>query len=169
MKRLMMLTMLCMTAVQTFANDINVQIQGAITASACELDSASQNKTVEMGLALASDLPRMYDTGPWIPFELNVINCPPTITAINAGFSGRPDMFNSTAYANIGTGSGVGLQVMDDKNGMYLGPVGGQAVESVNPTTHIATFHLSARYINTMQALVPGSFKSVMQVTFTYR
>ncbi|EKK5268411.1 type 1 fimbrial protein [Cronobacter dublinensis] len=169
MKRLMMVMMLCMTAAQTFADDINVQILGAITASACDVDTASLNKTVDMGEATARDFSQPYTNGPWVPFELKIINCPTSVSYVDAESAGQADTFDNRAYANTGTGGGVALMVVNNKNGKYLLPGGATISEWVDAASHSATFQLSAFYTRTTQAFTPGSFNSVMQVTFTYR
>ncbi|EOC1299823.1 fimbrial protein [Cronobacter dublinensis] len=169
MKRLMMVMMLCMTAAQTFADDINVRIQGAITASACDVDTASLNKTVDMGEANARDYAQPYTNGPRVPFELKVINCPTTISSVDAVSSGLKDAYDNRAYTNTGTGSGIALQVFNTKDGMFMLPGGATITERVDPATHSATFQLAANYTRTSQGFAPGSFQSVMLVTFTYR
>ncbi|EKY3120156.1 type 1 fimbrial protein [Cronobacter turicensis] len=164
-----LLLMLVIVAAQAQADDINLQINGTITAGSCDVDAASKNKTVEMGQAVASDFSDTAVYGPWVPFELSVINCPATVTSVDAAFSGQLDAHNSTAYANTGTGHGVALQVVDSKNMMYMLPGGDKSTEPVEATTHSATFRMSARYVRTSSLFIPGTFESAVQVTFTYR
>lgn len=169
MKRLFLATLLCMAACQTLADDITVQIQGAITANACDVDTGSKNKTVDMGKASASDFSQPHANGPWVPFELKIINCPASVSYVDAESAGQADTFDNRAYANTGTGGGVALLVLNNKNGKYLLPGGATIPEWVDAASHSATFQLSAAYTRTNQAFTPGSFNSVMLVTFTYQ
>ncbi|EOI3443685.1 fimbrial protein [Cronobacter turicensis] len=164
MKKLLLL-MLVIVAAQAQADDINLQINGTITAGSCDVDAASKNKTVEMGQAVASD----FSYGLWVPFELSVINCPANVTSVDAAFTGQLDTYVSTAYANTGTGRGVALQVADSKSMMYMLPGGDKVTEPVDAMTHGATFTMRARYVRTSSLFVPGTFESAVQVTFTYR
>ncbi|ELY5939226.1 type 1 fimbrial protein [Cronobacter malonaticus] len=104
-----------------------------------------------------------------MPFELSVINCPATITAVEAAFSGVRDPHENNAYLNNGTGRGLALQIIESNSGMYMLPDGEPATAPVAPTTHSATWDFSARYIRTNDAFAPGSFDTAVQVTFTYR
>ncbi|WP_423739376.1 fimbrial protein [Cronobacter sakazakii] len=139
------------------------------SASACDVESASKNKTVDMGIATADAFSQPSTYGPWVPFELSVMNCPVATTAVDATFSGELDPTNSTAYRSTGTGKGLALQLVDGKNNMYMLPGGDKYTETVDEATHSATFQLRARYVRTTEPLVPGTFESAVQVTFTYR
>ncbi|EPN9525812.1 fimbrial protein [Cronobacter malonaticus] len=169
MKKLLLLMMLSITAAQALADDINLQINGAIIAGSCEVEAGSKNKTVEMGEALASDFSQPNIWGPKVPFELSVINCPATITTVEAAFNGPKDPHESTAYSNTGTGRGLALQIIENKTGMYMLPDGDPATAPVDATTHSATWNFSARYIRTTDSFAAGSFDTAVQVTFTYR
>ncbi|CCJ96039.1 hypothetical protein BN131_3712 [Cronobacter malonaticus 681] len=52
MKQILILMILTITAAQALADDIHLQINGAIMAASCEVEGGSKNKTVEMGEAL---------------------------------------------------------------------------------------------------------------------
>ncbi|ELY3456298.1 type 1 fimbrial protein [Cronobacter sakazakii] len=169
MKKLLLLIMFALGAHRALADDINLQVNGAIIASACDVESASKNKTVDMGIATADAFSQPSTYGPWVPFELSVMNCPVATMAVDATFSGELDPTNSTAYRSTGTGKGLALQLVDGKNNMYMLPGGDKYTETVDEATHSATFQLRARYVRTTEPLVPGTFESAVQVTFTYR
>ncbi|ELY7393284.1 type 1 fimbrial protein [Cronobacter universalis] len=169
MKRLLLLLIAMVAAGSAMADDITLQINGAITAGSCEVDTASQTKTVEMGQALASAFSQPYAYGPWVPFELSVTHCPATASTVEAVFNGQRDPREGTAYANMGTGRGLALQVIDTKTRMYMLPGGDPAIETVDAATHSATYEFSARYIRTTDTFAAGSFETAVQVIFTYR
>ncbi|WP_024555132.1 fimbrial protein [Franconibacter helveticus 513] len=151
------------------AVDITVQLTGSITASTCVVDAASQNKTVEMGEALTADYPDINDRGPWVPFTLDIKNCPESVTMVNATFNGETDPNGLNTFLNSGTGEGLGLQVKNDKTSIYIMPNSSPLIEMVDPLEHSATYELSARYLRTSQTMKAGTFLSTLLVTFTYQ
>ncbi|WP_061708445.1 fimbrial protein [Pseudenterobacter timonensis] len=165
MRKIYLLALLLAT--QAHADSVAVQIRGNILANTCSVDSASQNLTVDLGQAVASDFKDVGDTGSWKAFDLTLSKCPPTTTLVTATFNGQPDSEHPTKFANTGSAQGLALELADRTDDILIAP---QASFNalVNQSGNV-DFPLAARYYATDTPVRAGSFSSVVQVTFIYQ
>lgn len=71
MKTLLALLLLGVAS-QSLAEEIQLDIRGNIYANACQVDSTSQNLTVNLGKANTGDFKDVGDTGQWHSFDLTL-------------------------------------------------------------------------------------------------
>lgn len=166
--RTCLVILLLALAYQTSADEIQLQMRGNIVANTCSVDSASQNMNVDLGQAAASDFRDVGDIGPWKKFNLTLSKCPPTTTLATASFHGQPDSLHPTRFAATGTAGGLALELADRQDRIILAPEASFNV-LINSIDHTAVFPLAARYYATSMPVTPGTFTSVVQVTFTYQ
>lgn len=163
-----LLLLLASLALQASAEEIQVEIKGNIIANTCTVDSASQNLTVNLGQAAASNFRDVGDTGEWKEFELTLSKCPATTTLATATFNGQPDSAHPTKFANTGSAGGLALELADRQDRITIAPQASFSV-MVNQNDHTADFPLAARYYATSMPITAGTFNSVVQVTFIYQ
>lgn len=167
MKTLLTVLLLGLTC-QTLADEIQIDIRGNIYANACQVDSASQNMTVDLGRANTSDFKDVGDTGTWKTFDLTLSKCPPTAVLATATFHGQPDSLHPIKFANTGTAKGLALELADPQDQISLAPDASFSV-LINQSNHTADFPLAARYYATSMPVTAGTFSSAVQVTFIYQ
>lgn len=152
----------------SLAEEIQVNIRGNIYANACQVDSASQNLTVNLGKANTGDFKDVGDTGTWKSFDLTLSKCPNTAMLATATFHGQPDSIHPTKFASTGTAKGLALELADPQDQISLAPDASFSV-LINQNDHTADFPLAARYYATSLPVTAGTFSSVVQVTFIYQ
>lgn len=153
---------------QAQADAILLTMQGNILANTCSVDSASQDMIVDLGQAAASNFKDVGDTGTWKSVELILSKCPATTTLATATFKGQADAVHPTRFANTGTAGGLALELADRQDNILIAPQASFSV-LVNQSDHTVDFPLAARYYATSLPVTPGTFNSVVQVTFTYQ
>ena len=158
MKTLLALLLLGVAS-QSLAEEIQLDIRGNIYANACQVDSTSQNLTVNLGKA---------NTGQWHSFDLTLSKCPTTSVLATATFHGQPDSIHPTKFASTGTAKGLALELADPQDQISLAPDASFSV-LINQDNHTADFPLAARYYATSLPVTAGTFSSVVQVTFIYQ
>lgn len=167
----MLSALLCLSAVSGIdavqATDIN--LSGVVVASACTVDTGTQDQTVKFQQARAVDYPDAGDTSEWQDFELTLSACPLSTTQVTALFSGDADSDDITKFANTqGSASGMALQIMTRDHQTEISPAGTLAV-SVDKARRRAVFPLSARMYTPTGQVSAGEFQTTVQLTFTYQ
>lgn len=166
MKHLTLLLLLA--SLGASATDVSLSIEGNIYDTACQLDSASQNKAIDLGQAVSSDFKSVGDVGEWKNFDITVSNCPQSLTLATISVNGQRDDIHPFKFANTGTAKGLALELADRTDSIILAPEAHfNAV--IDPVTHSADFPMSARYYTSSLPVSAGSFTSVVQITFTYQ
>jgi minor fimbrial subunit len=100
------------------------------------------------------------------PFTVG-ITCQSGLDTVKIVPAGTPDTQDPTAFANTGTAGNVALRLMD-KAGKTLRPDGSSGV-AVTPQSGEGSYTFSAGYVATSVGKVtPGSFVSVVSLTFEY-
>lgn len=166
MKRAL-LCILFAAACSSYADDINLQIQGSVYATTCSVSNDTKNKVVDMGAAPVSDYAASGASGPWVDFQLSLSDCPASIRMVGAKFDGEKAALTASLFANQGTGTGIGLELRKDDQGATIMP--GSQEYYVPDQQNNVVIPLTARYVRTQEALNPGTFQSIIQLTFTYR
>ncbi|MFK3661107.1 fimbrial protein [Scandinavium sp. NPDC088450] len=146
--------------------DGTLNISGKVVASACTVDVNTVDRTIDLGSIQSFDLRSPTSGGEWVDFTLEVNQCPAGLNFATAKFSGDPDSNDVTTYKNTGTSTGASLQ-LGARTTIYGN--GTSMKSSVDPSTHKATFPLSARIYSAKGNATSGTFHSVVNLTFTYQ
>ena len=160
--------LLLLTSASAPATDVILSIKGNIYDTACEVDSASQNKVVDLGQAVASDFKSVGDTGVWKNFDITLSHCPQNLTLATINLEGQRDTLHPFKFANTGTARGLALELADRTDAIILAPEA-RFNAVVDPVTHTADFPMAARYYASHTPVSAGEFSSQVQFTFTYQ
>lgn len=150
------------------ATDVFLRVEGSIYGTACQVDSASQNKMIDLGQALSSDFKDVGDVGKWTNFDITVSNCPPNLALATISVNGQRDKNHPFKFANTGTATGLALELADRTDSIILAPQA-RFNAVIDPVTHSADFPMAARYYTSQTPVTAGQFTSVVQITFTYQ
>lgn len=159
---------LLMMSLSATATDVSLSIEGNIYGTACQLDGVSHNLVVDLGQAVASDFKEVGDVGTWKNFDVTLSNCPPTLTLATIEIDGNRDKIHPFKFANIGTATGVALELADRPDMILLAPES-RFNTAIDATTHTADFAMAARYYTSKVPVTAGTFNSVVQFTLTYQ
>lgn len=170
-----MMTSYSALAAPALLSTTQLNINGTVVASACNIDTNSKTVNVDLGKGTTIEASTLADRGnytDWAEFELKLTNCPATTTAIIATFSGTPAAESVDLYKNDGDAEFVQIDLQTRPTAGSVGkPLGNGATheELVNHTTNDATFLLQARAFTTQGGVIPGSITGGVSVGFTYR
>ncbi|MCU6663847.1 fimbrial protein [Silvania hatchlandensis] len=159
---------LLLTSLSAPATDVMLSIKGNIYDIACQVDSTSQNKVVDLGQAVASDFKRVGDTGTWKNFDITLSRCPRSLTLATIQLEGERDTTHPFKFANTGTAKGLALELADRNDSIILAPES-RFNAVIDPVSHTADFPMAARYYASHTPVSAGEFSSVVQFTFTYQ
>lgn len=162
-------TILLSTVCSTMANAENVAVNGRIVASPCTVDAASASQTVDFGRVKKRNMQQAGNASDWRPFQVSLINCPPTTSRVTASFTGMPFPGDATLYASSGTALGVAVQVAQDADKSRIQGLGSSMVVDVDPVKHTATYALSARLFSPNGDIAAGDVNSQLLMSFTYQ
>lgn len=160
--------LLLLASLSASATDVILSIKGNIYDTACQVDSASQNKVVDLGQAVASDFKAVGDIGVWKNFDITVSNCPQSLTLATIQLDGQRDLLHPFKFANNGTAKGLALEIADRPDMIILAPEA-RFNAVIDPVTHTGDFPMAARYYTSHTPVTAGTFSSVVQITFTYQ
>lgn len=152
------------------ADPVSVNVTGNIVASPCEVSSDSITKTIALdgGKGIqAKDLAAAGATTEWIPFDINLENCPAGITSATITFSGTPDDANpDDMYVNTGTAENATVQLQ----GMAGEKFGnGKSFTSTSITGNAIALHLQSRIYTQNGGVTPGTINAVVTANMTYQ
>lgn len=150
------------------ATDVILSIKGNIYDTACQMDSTSLNKVVDLGQAVASDFKAVGDTGVWKNFEITISNCPQNLALATIQVEGQRDTLHPFKFANTGTSQGLALELADRTDSIILAPEA-RFNAVIDPVTHTADFPMAARYYASHTPVTAGEFSSQVQFTLTYQ
>lgn len=150
------------------ATDVILSIKGNIYDTACEVDSTSQNKVVDLGQAVASDFKAPGDVGVWKNFDITISHCPQSLTLATINLEGKRDTLHPFKFANTGTARGLALELADRTDSIILAPEA-RFNAVIDPITHTADFPMAARYYASYVPVHAGEFSSTVLFTFTYQ
>lgn len=147
------------------ATDLNMT--GIVLASPCTVDTGSISQDVDFGQLHNTDLRTAGDASEWKPFEVKLTNCPASTTSVKVTFSGTRDSTNATLYANAGSATNAAVQMAQTANKSLVQGDGSSMTVAVN-AQHNAIYALAGRVMST-GGTGPGTFRSVVQMSFTYQ
>lgn len=149
------------------ADVVSINVTGNIIASPCEIKSDSSNIAVDLGQNIqATDLLHPGDASPWVPLDVNLINCPAATTKATILFQGTADSVNpADMYRNTGTATNLAVQLQ----GAGGQPFGNGQSFTGTIVNNAYSYHLRARAFTQNGNVTPGTISSVVTATFTYQ
>lgn len=162
-------TALMVFSTATWADPVTLNITGNVVASPCEVSSDSVTKTIDLGNGSpiqASNLQTAGSNTSWVPFDINLVNCPAGTTKATIQFHGTPDTDSpADMYTNTGTATNVAVQ-LQGTGGEQFGDGKTYTGTIVNSAY---SYHLRARAYSTNGGVTPGTISAVVTTTFTYQ
>ncbi|CAI1032001.1 putative fimbrial protein SthD [Serratia fonticola] len=157
---------LCSSA---FADPVNINITGRVTAAACTIDNSSTYNVV-MPDVTAATLNPANSYGTWKTFDVTLSNCPAGTTSVKATFDGTADGADANKYANTtGTGYATNVAVQVQNRSGTVADKGKNSTMTVNvDASRNATFDLQARPYSTPGGGTVGNITTVVMMNFTY-
>lgn len=148
-----------------------INFTGEIIDSACQVvNGLSSPLNVQLGKISKTVFTGAGSTSTLTKFDIQLKDCPETITAAAINFGGTPDPDNNTTLAltpGASAAAGVAIQLVDASN---------QPVSLYSPTrqyplvsgTTVNNLEFGARYIQTQAAVTAGQANSVSTFTVIY-
>lgn len=156
------LLLLVTTDTQATTKTATLQVSGSVTARPCTI--ALPQMTVGLGDIYTSTLPVPGATTPWVPFTLNLTNCPEGTNNVVATLNGSTD--NNGNFSNQGSASNMAVQLQTTA-GQQL-TTGSTLSAGVDQNQNVA-FILQARAITPNGNPTAGTLQSVINVTYTWQ
>ncbi|MGP0013769.1 fimbrial protein [Pseudomonas sp.] len=149
----------------------SLRFTGNIEGGTCHLATGDVSRTIELPQVKVSD----FDSSTWAglrEFDLTA-NCDSDISNVTFTFSGTPDTFAPTRFANTGTARGVATVIQSRIGGAgYNFPANGNPTErsrTIPTTAGRAVIPMGAHYIKTIiGSVIKGTLITTASVTITY-
>lgn len=148
-----------------------INFTGEIIDSACQVVNAVSNPlNVQLGKISKTVFTGAGSTSTLTKFDIQLKDCPETVTSAAINFGGTPDADNNATLAltpDIDAATGVAIQLVDSS---------AQPVSLYSPTrqyplasgTAVNNLEFGARYIQTQTAVTAGPANSVSTFTVIY-
>ena len=148
-----------------------INFTGEIIDSACQVvNGLSSPLNVALGKVSKTAFTGAGSTSTLTKFDIQVKNCPETVTSAAINFGGTPDADNNTTLAltpGATTATGVAIQLVDSSE---------QPVSLYTPSkqyplaagTTVNTLEFGARYIQTQASITAGQANSASTFTVIY-
>lgn len=153
------------------SGDGQVNFTGEIIDSACQVINDTKSPlNVQLGKISSSAFSGEGSTAATTQFNIQLTDCPDTVTSASITFGGQPDSDNNSVLAlTTGTGvaSGVGIQLLDSSD-QPLSLYTQSAPYSLASGTSINDLKFAARYIQTKPTITAGAANSVSTFTVVY-
>ncbi|HFT1963470.1 TPA: fimbrial protein [Enterobacter ludwigii] len=151
-----------------YATDGTVSFTGNITATACKIDSSSNN--VQMGsISTTAFGTSAGTTAAAKAFNIVLTNCPSGSQNINIRFDGTPEASNPSILAltpETGVATNVGIALYES-NGSTLIPLNTNSTPKTI-STGTNTLPFVAKYMSTADAVTAGKASSAASFTIVY-
>ncbi|SCC68711.1 fimbrial protein [Kosakonia oryziphila] len=151
------------------AADGTINFTGNISDTACKVDTASANQTVNLGSVSANSFAAAGATASSTRFTINLTDCPAAVTSASTRFDGPLASGNSNLLAlssgQTTTGVGVGIYEQDSTT---LIPVGNVSAPVTLATTGTNALNYIAKYVSTDATVGAGTANTVAAFTVTY-
>ncbi|MFK3658909.1 fimbrial protein [Scandinavium sp. NPDC088450] len=154
-----------------FAAAGTVNFTGKILDSACAVDVASQNQTVDLGEYYKTEFTGVGSKTAAKGFNVVLKNCPPSVGSAKVVFDGTPEASNSALLAIDstlpGAATGVAINLMSaDKTDLPLN--GSNGYNYVLSSTQDNTLNFYAQYQSTLSTVGAGPANSVANFSVVY-
>ncbi|MEL5596584.1 fimbrial protein [Serratia ureilytica] len=157
-----------------------LRVYGTLTESACRLDMASADQTVNLGNVSTGNLAAPGERGALIPVELRLHDCLRTSSAnrdvrgnltwsasqpaVSFTFTGVQDLTNSQLIQAQGV-SGIGLRLQDaDRQNVILGQKGKPLL--LTPSSNLVTYYIAPE--RTRNELRAGAYYANVNFRLSY-
>ncbi|MDF7788623.1 fimbrial protein [Pantoea stewartii] len=151
------------------AADGTINFTGKIADTACTVDPASANQTVNMGEVAASSFKSAGATASAARFTINLTNCPAAATSASVRFDGPLASGNGNLLAlssgQTATNVGVGIYEQDSNT---LIPVGSASAPVKLSSASINALNFIAKYVSTAEKVSAGSANAAATFTVAY-
>lgn len=151
------------------ATDGTINFTGTIKDTACTVDTASANQTVNLGTVAATSFGSAGATASSSPFTINLTGCPKAVTSASIRFDGPLAIGNTNLLAlssgQTATNVGVGIY---QHNSATLIPVGIASAPVTLSSTGTNTLNFVAKYVSTAATVGAGSANAVATFTVAY-
>lgn len=150
---------------------VTLNITGNVVASPCEVSTASENMTIDLGGGKdlqTADLNAAGSSSPWVPITVSLENCPAGTSSVTATFHGTSDAADAeTLYSNTGTATNVAVQ-LEGKSEEPYGNGKTSTITIAEATDGKPTWDLQTRAFSKSGKVTPGTISSVITMTFAY-
>lgn len=158
------------SAMSAQAADGTINFTGTITDASCTITADSKNQTVSLGKIGASSFSAANVTSSGAKFDINLSNCPASISAASVKFVGATDANNGdllalTAGPTSAKGVAVGIYEQDTST---LIPLMKESASKPLSSTQNTKFSFIAKYVSTAASVTPGEANAVADFTVTY-
>lgn len=151
------------------AADGTVNFTGTIRDTACTVDTASANQTVNLGTIAATSFTTAGSTASAARFTINLTGCPAAVTSANIRFDGPLASGNSSLLAlssgQTATGVGVGIYQQDSATLISMARPSASVTLSSTGTNAL---NFIAKYVSTAATVGAGSANAVASFTVAY-
>lgn len=156
------------------AADGTVNFVGEIIADACQVDSASQNLTVNLGKVAATSFTSSGAKSSPTAYKITLSNCPTSATGVTIKYDGTADSANASLLkldpvtSPDTAATGVGIEIADS-TGAPIPLHTASAIFPINSADNTAVLNFVARYVSTAATVTPGIANGTSQFTLNYQ
>ncbi|MEL4014910.1 fimbrial protein [Dryocola clanedunensis] len=157
-----------MVSSAAFAADGTVNFTGSITGTACKIDTASKDQTVDLGKISSTAFNEAGSTAGAKQFIIKINECPEGVKAAMVRFDGTQVPGNDAVLAlnnDAGKATNVGIQISDNDNNV-INLYQNSSVFAL--TTGDNKLNFTARYYALAKDVTPGVANAVTNFTIVY-
>lgn len=165
----------CLSAWSVNAADTTITIGGKVISATCTVGTTlAAGQLVELGTLGSNNLQKAGDADPaWHNFSLELTNCPTGITSSTVTFSGTPDNYDSTLFANTepqsSAAENVAVEMSKQSDNSTILSNNSQMTVNINTLAGTASFPLAARMKTPTGGVHAGHVSSTVLVDFIYQ
>lgn len=155
------------------ASDGVVNFNGSIINDACEVDDASKNMFVDLGMVSATSFSSTGDKASPTAFEIKLKNCPKTLKQVATKFDGDIDDVNSDLLKVLQIDSfpdaaakDIGIEIAEE-DGTPIPLHTASKYRKISSGS--ASLPFVARYVSTADKVTPGQALGTTQFTINYQ
>lgn len=151
------------------AADGTINFTGTIRDTACTVDTASANQTVNLGTVAATSFGSSGSTASSARFTINLTGCPAAVTSASIHFDGPLASGNSNllALSSGQTATNVGVGIYQEDSSTLI-PIGQASAPVTLSTTATNALNFIAKYVSTASTVGAGSANAVASFTVAY-
>ena len=149
------------------AHDVTVNITGQAVNASCDVASASQNQTIDLGDTSPADFPQAGSVTPPKSFTVQLQNCSGESAVVTSFTGSQQDGVNPALLALSGgtPATGLAIQVLTS-SGTAL-DIRNPDTETVTGTSPVLTYQL--QYRSTKDVVTAGDAGGVLYLSFSYQ
>lgn len=169
LSKLLLVPVLSAASFTVSAGDGTINFIGTITDTACSVDPASADQTVNLGTVARTGFSAVGSTTAATKFTIKLTSCPASITSASVKFDGTADSTNSDLLAlNSGqTATNVGVGIYEE-NGSTLIPLATQSNSKILSSTEANIFTYVAKYYAVGMPVGAGTANATATFSIAY-